>query len=568
MQRHVRLHRKVVIGTRGSRLSLAQARIVADRIKKSSPGLAVEIVVIKTYGDVKKDMKLDRLEQQGVFVKDIDLQLLDGTIDIAVHSLKDIPTKLQDGIRIGAIVERADPRDVVISRDGCGLRDLAKGAKIGTSSMRRKGQLLHFRKDLNVMEMRGNVDTRIAKLDGGEYDAIVLAAAGVERLGLSDRISEYLPFEVMLPAPGQGAIAVEIRDGDAMIEPIVRKIDDAKARAEVEAERTVLSRIGGGCNALLGAYAKTHGSRLEISAAITSSNGEMKYSYSQEGSVKFPDEVGIEVAEKILMGNAAEILPDKSDKSRLAGKVVMVTKDEKEGEGLCKSLLDRRAIPVYFPTIKPVNISYSMKTAHRINKYDFVLVTSRRGADKLLEILQVVGLEKDAFGPVVIAIGPETRQYLWGRGIAARSLPSAKYSKDIIEGLAGVKDRRVLIINSALAGNELAAGLSARGAIVDRITPYAMYVPKVSMQRKNMVMGYKLDFITFASPSAVTGFLKILGRKNAMRLLRRSKVVCIGETTSGKCEKENIKVCGIAGEHTVEGIVKCMERIAGSPYGK
>ncbi len=553
---------KVVIGARGSRLSIAQTQIVVDRIKRSFPKLAVEIRVIKTYGDMKKGMKLDSMEQKGVFVKDIDRQLADGQIDLAVHSLKDIPTKLPDSLKIGAIVERSDPRDVLISRDNSKLRDLKRNAKIGTSSLRRMGQLLAFRKDLKVVEMRGNVDKRVAKLDSGDYDAIVLAAAGIKRLGLEKRISEYLPFGVMLPAPGQGALAVEIRSGDRRAEEIARRIDDAKVRASVEAERIALSRIGGGCNALLGVLAGVRGDKLNMSAAITSRDGKRKRRYTQRGLLGFPEEAGLMLAEKILMSDVADIIGDKRPYSPLSGKVVLVTREEAEGEGICQMLLERGAVPVYFPTIKTVDIDSrdSGKKLDRLNKYDVVVITSRRGASRLLGLLKYKGMRMGLAGARVVAIGTETKRYLEGSGVPVDYVPDDSYSREIVCGLKGIKGRRILVINSARAGNGLVEGLASKGGKVDRMTPYTVTKPDTSGLRRKAILGYKFDFVTFASPSAVEGLIAILGERNAKKVLSKSKVVCIGDTTSKKCSEEGIRVHAVSEVHSLSGIVDCMER--------
>lgn len=547
---------KIIIGTRGSRLSLMQTRIVVDKIKRIFPKIKVKVEVIKTLGDMKKDMKLDSMEQKGVFVKDIDRQLMEGKIDLAVHSLKDIPTKLPTTLKIGAIVERADPRDVLISNDNKKLKDLKKNAKIGTSSLRRKSQLLAFRKDLKVIEMRGNVDKRLAKLRAGDYDAIVLAAAGIERLGEANRISEYLPFNVMLPAPGQGALAVEIRSNDKAMTDIASKLDNGKIRASVEAERVTLSRIGGGCNALLGIFAEIKGGKLYLNAAITNYNGTKKYRYRQEGNIKFPEEAGLMLAEKILMSGAANIVVGKKQQSTLNGKIVAITREEGEGEGIYQMLLEKGAVPIYLPTIKAVDLqgNGSDIKANALKKYDIIIITSKRGASKLLNYVNHSKIKAR-----IVAIGGETKRYLKENGVIVDYMPGSSYSKDIVNGLNDIKGKRALIINSAKAENDLSEELIDKGAKVDRITPYTVAKPSISSLRKKIIAGYKFDFVTFASPSAVEGLVSILGRRNTKKMLSGSKVVCIGDTTSSKCSEKEIKVHLVSETHTLSGIVNCME---------
>ncbi len=546
----------IIIGTRGSRLSLVQTEIVVDKIKRIFPTLGVKVEVIKTLGDVKKNMKLDGTEQKGVFVKDIDRRLIEGKIDLAVHSLKDIPTKLSDAVKIGAIVERGDPRDVLISNGNKKLKDLKKNAKIGTSSLRRKSQMLAFRKDLKVIEMRGNVDKRLAELDAGNYDAIVLAASGIERLGEANRISEYLPFNVMLPAPGQGALAIGIRSDDKTMTDIVSKLDDGKIRAAVEAERVTLSRIGGGCNALLGIFAEVKEGKLYINAAVTSNNGNRKYRYKQEGDIKFPEEAGLMLAEKILMSGAANIVGSKKQRSPLNGKIVAVTREEGEGEGIYQMLLEKGAVPVYFPTIKTVDLQGKKSDIRpaTLKKYDIIIITSRRGASMLLKYVNAAAIKAR-----IVAIGRETKRYLQEKGTTVDYMPESSYSNNIISGLTDIKGKKILIINSAKATNKLLEELINKGGKVDRITPYTITKPNISKTRKKAIIGYKFDFVTFASPSAVEGFISILGKRNAGQILANSKVVCIGDTTSKKCADEEITVHMVSEEHTLSGIVSCIE---------
>lgn len=555
---------KIIIGTRGSRLSLIQTQIVVDKIKLIFPKLKVKVEVIKTLGDIKKDMKLDNMEQKGVFVNDIDRQLIEGKIDIAVHSLKDIPTKLPDAVKIGAIVERADPRDVLISNGNKKLKDLKKNAKIGTSSLRRKSQLLAFRKDFKVIEMRGNVDKRLAKLEAGDYDAIVLAAAGIKRLGEANRISEYLPFNVMLPAPGQGALAVEVRSNDKAMADIISKLDNSKIRASVEAERVTLSRIGGGCNALLGTLAEIKEGKLYLNAAITTDNGTKKYLYRQEGNVGLPEETGLILAEKILMSGAVKILRNKKQRSKLSGKIVAITREEGEGEGIYQMLLEKGAVPIYFPTIKTVDLQVKKSdiSSTKLKKYDIIIITSRRGASRLLNYVNYGKLKAR-----IVAIGEETKRYLQEKGVIVDYIPESSYSKDIINGLNKIKGKRILIINSAKAKNELSGELTNKGAKVDRITPYTVAKPSISSLRKKVIMSYNFDFVTFASPSAVEGLVSILGRKNTKKMLSGSRVVCIGNTTSSKCSEKEIKVDLVSETHTLSGIVNCMEKALNKGHG-
>lgn len=256
------------LGTRGSQLALAQARLVTARIEAAAPGIRVELVPIATAGDRDQSTPLAEGEQPGWFTTAIQEALQRGDVDIAVHSLKDLPTRRPDGLVIAAVPLREDPRDALVSRDGRTLRDLPPGAIVGTSSPRRAAQVTEIRPDLQVRPIRGNVETRLRRVSEGDYDAAVLALAGLRRLGLDDRVAQVFGFEEMLPAPGQGAIAVECRADDAPTRQLLAFIDDPAIRLAVTAERSFLAAIEGGCSFPAAAYAEHFGSTLKLHALI------------------------------------------------------------------------------------------------------------------------------------------------------------------------------------------------------------------------------------------------------------------------------------------------------------
>lgn len=256
------------IATRGSRLALIQAELAAAKLRDAHPGLAVELVTIATAGDRDQTTPLAEGEKAGWFTSTIQEALLRGEADLAVHSYKDLPTKRPGGLVIAAIPLREDPRDALVSRDRGGLRGLRRGAIVGTSSPRRTAQLQEIRPDLDVRPIRGNVDSRVAKVEAGEYDAAVLALAGLRRLGLETRADEVFGFEVMLPAPAQGALALECRTGDSATRALLASIDDAGLRLSVTAERVFLATIDGGCSFPAAAYAEHFGSTLKLNALI------------------------------------------------------------------------------------------------------------------------------------------------------------------------------------------------------------------------------------------------------------------------------------------------------------
>jgi hydroxymethylbilane synthase len=288
------------MGTRGSALAVAQTELVRDRLVAAHPGLQVEIVRISTVGDRDLDRPLHQMGGKGVFTKELDDALLDNRIDCAVHSLKDVPTELPEGLVLGAIGHRATPFDVLVTNDGMILDELPEGAKVGTSSLRRKAQLLLYRDDLEMVDVRGNVETRLRKLDEGKLDALVLAAAGLERLGLQDRVSEILTQDVMIPAAGQGILAVAMRVGDARTQRFLDVFEDPNARAAGNCERGFLAALGGGCQAPAGALAETIGGSITVTGIIVSPDGIDVYRGDHEGKKSAAAAIGKRLAIDLL----------------------------------------------------------------------------------------------------------------------------------------------------------------------------------------------------------------------------------------------------------------------------
>ena len=288
----------VRIATRGSRLALIQTELVAALLRDHNPGVEVEVVTVVTAGDRDQSTPLQEGERAGWFTSAIQETLLRGEADIAVHSYKDLPTKRPEGLVIAAVPAREDPRDALVSRTRADLRSLPKGASVGTSSPRRTAPILELRPDLDVRIIRGNVETRIAKVESGEYDATVLALAGLRRLGLEERADHVFGFEEMLPSPAQGALAVECRTADAATRALLAKIDDPALRQTVTAERMFLATIDGGCSFPAAAYAEHFGSTLKLNALIAA-DGRIVRS-KMAGQAETAGGLGIQLAEELM----------------------------------------------------------------------------------------------------------------------------------------------------------------------------------------------------------------------------------------------------------------------------
>lgn len=310
------------IGTRGSALALWQANHIADRLAHLH-GVETELVRIRTAGDRMQSAPVAQINEmiggesgeKGIFIKALEDALLARTIDLAVHSMKDVPTEIPDGLVFPAITRREDPRDCLISRSGRSLKGLPPGARIGTSSLRRQAQLRHHRPDLEAVDLRGNVDTRLKKLDAGEFDAVVLAVAGVNRLGATARVTQVMNADVMLPAVGQGALGIETRAEDARTGELVAALDDTDSRACVTAERALLHKLQGGCQVPLGAWAQLSSGELRLEAAVFSADGREFVRREDRSDSADPAGAGKRLGQILLEAGADRIL-------RLAGRTV------------------------------------------------------------------------------------------------------------------------------------------------------------------------------------------------------------------------------------------------------
>jgi len=304
------MKKNMIIGTRKSLLALWQSNYIADCLRKQYPLCTVELQNIITKGDRILDVPLAQIGDKGLFTKELETALLDGTIDLAVHSLKDMPTKLPDGLILTAITERAKAGDAFVSNKYKRIEDLPKGAILGTSSLRRRAQLLAARPDLEIVDLRGNVDTRLKKLDTGTMDAIILAAAGLERLGYNDRIREIIPEEFCLPAVGQGALAIETRADDLEVRAMLDFLNHKETKQATDAERAFLGLLGGGCQVPIGVHALVENDEIEITAVIASLDGTTVLRDKIRGKATNNITLGAELGKKMLANGGDKILAE------------------------------------------------------------------------------------------------------------------------------------------------------------------------------------------------------------------------------------------------------------------
>jgi len=304
------MRKHIKIGTRGSLLATTQSTWVKNQIEAAHPGVSVELVIIVTKGDKILDVPLAKVGGKGLFVKEIEEALLRRDVDLAVHSMKDVPSELPEELHLGIIPLRENPHDAFISTGYATLADLPQGATVGTSSLRRRSQLAALRPDLEIVDLRGNLDTRLRKLEEGQFQAIILAAAGLNRLGMSSRATGYFTAREMLPAVGQGALGIELRKDDAELLEGLAFLNDAKTTVAISAERAFLFRLEGGCQVPIGAFAEVNNGRVELTGLVASVDGKVVLKDSISGPVEEAQKLGTQLANKILEMGGKEILAE------------------------------------------------------------------------------------------------------------------------------------------------------------------------------------------------------------------------------------------------------------------
>ncbi len=309
--------RKIVIGSRGSQLALVQSEWVLEELRKSFRDYQFELIKIKTQGDKILDVPLAKIGDKGLFTKELESALLSREIDLAVHSMKDVPTRLPEGLILSTTTERENPQDAFVSNKFASIEDLPQGAVVGTSSLRRIAQIRAKRPDLVIKDLRGNLNTRMARLDAGEFDAIILAAAGLTRLGWKDRIRSIIPTSFSLPAVGQGALAIEVRQEDAELQQMLSILHHRETHGAVLAERALLRELEGGCQVPIGALGQVQGSRLKLEGLVADLDGKQIFRDQLEGPVEEAESLGLKMADRLKKMGADKVLREIFEKARV-----------------------------------------------------------------------------------------------------------------------------------------------------------------------------------------------------------------------------------------------------------
>jgi hydroxymethylbilane synthase len=577
----------VTVGTRSSPLARRQTERVIELLEAAWPGLACRALPIVTTGDrtQRSGRPLPEIGGKGLFTAELEQSLRDGDIDAAVHSLKDLPTEQAPGVVLGAVCSRDDTRDCLVARGGLTLAELPQGAVVGTSSLRRAAQLRALRPDLEVRSIRGNVDTRIRKVREGEFDAVVLAAAGVRRLGLEDAVTEWLSVETMLPAPGQGALAIQCRADDDAVLRLLAAIDDPRARAATSAERAFLRALGAGCTAPVAAHAEARAdvrrrgdakpsdnssqgdegpvaSRFQelrdtssqgsmsvvLSALVASPDGRQIVRVSGEGE---PEELGERLAGEAAAAGADRIVVGIRP---LRGRRIAITRPRGRSARVATELERLGATVVVVPLVRvePPEGGAALEGALReLDRYDWVVFTSANG-------VAAVGARAGSLkGARVAAVGPATAAAVRGLGCEPAFVPDRFAAEAIPAGLEPLAGARVLLPQADIADLALADALRARGATVDAVAAYRTVEVELAPDELAELRG--ADAVVLASGSAARSLASRGGAGDAL-------LVCIGPKTAEAVREVGLPVGLVAEEATAEGIIQALtSHFGGSP---
>ena len=536
---------------------MIQARLAAETLARRFPEHEFVLTPMSTHADRDQSMRLTEASREGVFVKELEQALREGWAELAVHSAKDLPTLATPGLTIAAFLARADARDALIARPPATLSSLPAGARIGTGSPRRVAQIAAARPDLQVVGIRGNVDTRLRRLREGQVDALILAVAGLQRLGRLDEAHQLLPFDAMLPAPGQGALALQALEGSEAAR-LAAQVDDRDTSRAVNAERALLRRLGGGCLSAIGAYARVDGDALVLDAVVLAEDG--KRVLRARAAAADDGQVVDEVAGRLEAAGAGALL--RAAPGLLGGLRIMVTRADAQSASLAQALEEQGARVVVCPVIviEPIDVDPERV---RLEPYDWLVLTSANGVDRLFQLASLAqrGLPPHRRGlPAhikVAAIGPQTAARLAEHGVHAALVPDRYIAEELGDELTRVipPRSRVLLARAEGARDILPRRLRDHGLEVDVVDTYRSRPPAGLRERlAERLKG--IDMVTFTSSSTVRHFVEALSGPLDTSLL----VACIGPITAQTAHDLGLRVAIIAQEYTTRGLVDAIVR--------
>ncbi len=553
------------IGTRGSKLALYQAYRVKEELQQHYPEITIIIEIIKTKGDKILDVALSKIGDKGLFTMEIEEALFNHDIDLAVHSLKDLPTKFPAGAKLGAVLKRGDIRDALVSASQRKIKDLTPDDIIATSSLRRKAQLLRINKDFKIVEIRGNVNTRIRKMEEGYCDVMVMAAAGLQRLEMNEYISDIFEPEMMIPACSQGAIVIEIRENDPFTEEIVSKINDTQTYIATGAERAFLRTLEGGCQIPVGSYSTIDGEKFTITGFISDIDGTRYIQDSIEGDISQADYLSIKLARSLYNRGGAEILKTIRDENLtnpqsellLKGKTIISTRAAEPGDSLPVLLeahgAELLALPMIEITPTPLDAQMIEQLAYP-DRYDWIFFTSKNGVINFFRHLMDVKGNTELPNTVKLAVigyktGLELEYYGYSPTFISDENTAEQFLKQFYNKYQP-HNLNILLSLGNLADNTLSNRLSAENT-VHRINVYqtvkpAHADPEVIERLKNA----QYDLIIFTSPSTFNNFCSFYDLTQVGKL----QMVSIGSTTTKAIEEAGFKPAFTAVKSNAEGL--------------
>lgn len=558
--------KKIVrIGTRGSKLALYQAYRVRDELQKQYPDLPFSIEIIKTKGDKILDVALSKIGDKGLFTKEIEEALFNNEIDMAVHSLKDLPTKFPDGAKLGAVLKRGEVRDALISSDGRKIENLTSHDTIATSSLRRKAQLLRINKNFKIIEIRGNVNTRIRKMEEGYCDVMVMSAAGLERLEMDQYITEYLEPENIIPACSQGAIAVEIRENDNIIGKIVSSINDRESFLATEAERAFLRTLEGGCQIPVGSYTKIDGDKFEITGFISNTDGTEFLKDSASGELSQAVYLSIKLAKSLYNRGGKEILrkireenlQKSASELALKDRVIISTRALDSEDTLPEILKDQGAKVLPLPMIEIVSSKpdeNEIRVLSNLKSYNWIFFTSKKGVANFFQhLISVQGNTELPQNLKIAAVAYKTALEIDYYGYAPHFISEGNTAEDMLNLFYSKyhsANNKIILALGNLADNTLQDYLSINND-VQRINVYETVKPaQADPEIINLIKDNLYDLIIFTSPSTFNNFCSFYGRENTGNL----KMASIGTTTTRAIKETGFEPLITAKKSNAEGL--------------
>ena len=555
----------IKIGTRGSKLALYQAFLVQEELQKHYPDTTFIIEIIKTKGDQILDVALSKIGDKGLFTKEMETALFNGEIDMAVHSLKDLPTRFPEGAMLGAVLKRGDIRDALISLDGRKVKDLTSKDVIATSSLRRKAQLLRINPDFKIIEIRGNVNTRIRKMQEGYCDVMVMAGAGLQRLEMGEYISELFDPELMIPACSQGAIAVEIRENDPATAELVSKINHTESFAATEAERTFLGTLEGGCQIPVGSYTRIEGDKFKITGFISSIDGSKFLRESAEGHLSDAVYLSAKLAKSLYNQGGAQILSEIRTETlanpaavlTLKDKVIISTRALEASDTLPEIIKSSGAKLLSLPMIEIVPSPLDIQMTEDLNNlesFDWIFFTSKNGVvnffKQLIDSKGNTTLPKTA---KIAVIGLKTGLELEYYGYAPTFISEENTAEEFLnrfEAKYKPENLKILLALGNLADNTLENRLSIQNT-THRINVYQTVKPAQADQAiLEQIKNDGYDLIIFTSPSTFNNFCTFYEPS----LLGKLKMASIGSVTTKAIQKAGFEPLLTARKSNTEGI--------------